>query len=154
MNNQEMVNNGTKQTMHYIERFLNLPFGKIDTTMKLKTLNDASIEFCVLNICTKGHQANENLKIDAKIKNILYNQVFWKIFDSYAMNDELDVQKRIRVDLKNESHWEIELNQKKNKNKIIFEFVLETPEDFLWINDAFEKWELDLIKKTKKKMNY
>lgn len=147
---KELIEKQSEQVLYCIDRFLSLPFSEKNYKMKLGSIGNIECNYCVLMINFKGQLINVNFPINMNFKTSLYEQVLWKIFDKFSFSSDFSLEKQKETKKETGTSWFIIIKNKDNQNNIIFEFAIQDHKDFMWIEEAFKKWDEKLIVKSKK----
>lgn len=163
MNQKKLFQRSTNKVVTYVERFLNLPFGKMNTMMLLKTIPCFSkgLNSYQLTISSNNYKSNITLLPDLdillinhkKLKRYIYEQIFWELLDVYEDNERMRIDKKYYKDFEEREHWQLVFYNLESENIVTFEFEIEDYQDSLWISNMFDKYnnKLNKVKKIENK---
>lgn len=148
---KEIIDIGVGQILTCVHNFVNVLTIEGESCIKIGTSNNTSSYLCSISISAKDYIFSKDLSINGKAKRILYDKVFWQVFDKYLTNSNVRLEKNIYQNDLEGNCWQLIMTNKEKKNRVILEFAIEDEQDFKWISNSFAKWDY-LINKDKQKI--
>lgn len=95
---------------------------------------------CTLSIKTSNYEFSKKLSLHSDFKRILYDKVFWNLFNKYIDDDTINMTPKMIEDDINGNKWQIIMNNTQTTATVILDFAIENNKDFVWISNAMDKW--------------
>lgn len=153
MFNTEIIDSKCFQIVSIIENFVNV--FEISGVVKINlgtSYNSKNQNLFSLNINTDTYTFSKNLAIGGEFRRVIYDKVFWVLFNQYIDDSNIDIEKTINKDREQCYRWQMIITNKKLNNYVIVEYAIEDTNDFNWISSTFEKWDIMLKQRKIKDM--
>ena len=136
MFNKENIDTKCRQITDIVNNFLKaLP---LDNAAIIYLSNDENT--CTLSIKTSDYEFSKKLSLHSNFKRLLYDRIFWDLFNKYIDDDTVNIEPKMIEDNVNGNRWQIVMNNLEKTATVILDFAIEDNKDFLWISNAMDKW--------------
>ena len=119
----------------------------VNNFLKVLPLESAAIIYldndenaCTLSIKTSGYEFSKKLSLHSNFKRILYDRVFWDLFNKYIDDNTVNITPKMIEDDINGNKWQIVMNNTQTNATVILDFAIENNKDFVWISNAIDNW--------------
>lgn len=136
MFNKENIDIRCTQIIDIVNNFLKVLPLESDAIIYLGTTEDV----CTLNLKTNNYEFSKKLILHSNFKRILYDRVFWDLFNKYIDDNTVNITPKMIEDDINGNKWQIVMNNTQTNATVILDFAIENNKDFVWISNAIDKW--------------
>ena len=136
MFNKENIDIRCTQIIDIVNNFLKVLPLESDAIIYLGTTEDV----CTLNLKTNNYEFSKKLILHSNFKRILYDRVFWDLFNKYIDDNTVNITPKMIEDDINGNKWQIVMNNTQTNATIILDFAIENNKDFVWISNAIDNW--------------
>ncbi len=136
MFNKENIDIRCTQIIDIVNNFLKVLPLESDAIIYLGTTEDV----CTLNLKTNNYEFSKKLILHSNFKRILYDRVFWDLFNKYIDDNTVNITPKMIEDDINGNKWQIIMNNTQTNATVILDFAIENNKDFVWISNAMDKW--------------
>lgn len=136
MFNKENIDIRCTQIIDIVNNFLKVLPLESDAIIYLGTTEDV----CTLNLKTNNYEFSKKLILHSNFKRILYDRVFWDLFNKYIDDNTVNITPKMIEDDINGNKWQIVMNNTQKNATVILDFAIENNKDFVWISNAIDNW--------------
>lgn len=136
MFNKENIDIRCTQIIDIVNNFLKVLPLESDAIIYLGTTEDV----CTLNLKTNNYEFSKKLILHSNFKRILYDRVFWDLFNKYIDDNNVNITPKMIEDDINGNKWQIVMNNTQTNATVILDFAIENNKDFVWISNAIDNW--------------
>lgn len=136
MFNKENIDIRCTQIIDIVNNFLKVLPLESDAIIYLGTTEDV----CTLNLKTNNYEFSKKLILHSNFKRILYDRVFWDLFNKYIDDNTVNITPKMIEDDINGNKWQIIMINTQTNATVILDFAIENNKDFVWISNAIDKW--------------
>ena len=136
MFNKENIDIRCTQIIDIVNNFLKVLPLESDAIIYLGTTEDV----CTLNLKTNNYEFSKKLILHSNFKRILYDRVFWDLFNKYIDDNTVNITPKMIEDDINGNKWQIVMNNTQTNATVILDFAIENNKDFVWISNAIDNW--------------
>ena len=136
MFNKENIDIRCTQIIDIVNNFLKVLPLESDAIIYLGTTEDV----CTLNLKTNNYEFSKKLILHSNFKRILYDRVFWDLFNKYIDDNTVNITPKMIEDDINGNKWQILMNNTQTNATVILDFAIENNKDFVWISNAIDNW--------------
>ena len=136
MFNKENIDIRCTQIIDIVNNFLKVLPLESDAIIYLGTTEDVF----TLNLKTNNYEFSKKLILHSNFKRILYDRVFWDLFNKYIDDNTVNITPKMIEDDINGNKWQIVMNNTQTNATVILDFAIENNKDFVGISNAIDNW--------------